>query len=130
MRNIRLLVVSLALAGCGGSGMPGSTAADLGSAAAPDLSCGAPPDGGALHTLGVKVQLTDDGMGVALFAQNGSMVHVPKADIAGKTYYWATVKGGEQVTNAKMIDVGFGMIGGDLTASFTTAAHYTDGPWE
>ena len=101
------------------------------SGSAPDMTaCPPAPDAGTPHSLAVKIQLTDDGMGVPFFTQNGSIVHVPKADIVGKQYIYATTKGGDQVTNAKMIDLGAGNIGNDLTASFSTPAHYPNGPWE
>ena len=58
------------------------------------------------------------------------MVHVPAADIAGKTFIWATAKGGESVANAKLIEFGMGQIAADLTADFTTGAKYQNGPWE
>ena len=119
--------LAIGLPGCGGGANPSATVADLSSSPADMgdmMSCpAAAEDAGTPHSLSVKIQLTDDGMGVPFFAQNGSMVHVPKADLVGKQFVYATAKGGDQVANGKMIDIGAGTIGNDLTAMFTTAAH-------
>jgi hypothetical protein len=93
----------------------------------PDLAIPALP---ALHALGVKIALVDDGMGAAFATQNGSTVHVPKADLVGKFLYFATTPVGKAAANAKPIDIGVGRIGADLTALLTTPAKYQDGPWE
>ncbi|MSP61437.1 MAG: hypothetical protein EXR72_14035 [Myxococcales bacterium] len=123
----RLTLLALAVTGCSASS-PGPV--DL--AMKPDLVCqgAGGADGGALHALLAEVALVDDGQGVALFAQNGSMVHVPSKDLAGKPFFFATVRGGESVANAKMIDLGTGVIGPKLTATIATKANYSDGPWE
>ena len=137
MRLNRLLPsLLLSLAACGGTGsthdmgtsMP---VADMAKAVADMAMCPAATDAGTPHSLSVKIELTDDGMdGVPFFTQNGSVVHVWKGDIIGKQFIYATAKGGDQVGNAKLIDFGAGTIAKDLTASFTTPAHYPNGPWE
>jgi hypothetical protein len=123
MRSLALLAAASlagALPGCGGGAtMP----------APPDL-CGASFGSGPPHAIAVAVALSDDGQGVKLFTQNGSTVHVPTANLAGKSYYWATAKGGDSIFNAKMIDLGAGAVAPDLSARFTTPAHYPDGPYE
>lgn len=89
---------------------------------------GAAPAG--VHALRVTVAFSDDGQGVNLFAQNGAVVHVPPADIAGKALVWATTPGGEPINNTPPIEFGNVTMGADLTASFTTGSAYADGPWE
>ena len=72
-------------------------------------------------------------MGVALNTQNGSKVHVPVADILGKSWVFATTEGGKQVANAKILEFGAGTMtqaGSSLTAEIKTMPMYGDGPWE
>jgi hypothetical protein len=122
-----LLLVPLTLAACQGKSASPSQP-DMTSTMHEQDMC--PPTGGTPHSITATVALTEDGQGVPFGTQNGSVIHVAKADIVGKSYYWATAKGGEPITNAKMIDVGTGMIDNNLGATITTPAHYPDGPWE
>ena len=119
-------VAAAFLGGCGGESVT-STSGTTGSTS----STGSGGAGGSTpYALHVKIALQDDAEGVALFTQNGSMVHIPRADIVGKTFIWATTPGGEPVGNTKPIDFAVGTMAADLTADFTTPKHYPDGPWE
>jgi hypothetical protein len=112
------------LVGCGGSG---------GGASTPAIDAGAETAAPAVeHAIVARVALSPDpdGKHVTFATQNGSTVAVAISDIAGKTVYWATAAGGDSVLNTAPIDVGATTIGADLTSSFTTPAHYADGPWE
>jgi hypothetical protein len=112
------------LAGCGDDSGGSATTGTTGTTTTSSTGSSVP------RALRVNVALTDDGQGIPLFTQNGSMVHVPAADVAGKPFFWATTPGGEPVGNAELIDIGGGTIDPDLTAEFTTPEHYPDGPWE
>lgn len=85
---------------------------------------------GKQYALKGTVAFTMDAEGAPFLAQNGSTAHVPASDLVGKLFLWVTAPGGDPVGNAKPIDVGGGPMGADLTASFTTPAHYANGPWE
>ena len=89
-------------------------------------------DSGARYPLSVKIAIAEDaGTGAASFAtQNGSQVQIPKAQLAGRPFFWIVIAGGEPVTAAKPIETGSGVLGADLTASFFTDAQYRNGPWE
>jgi len=82
------------------------------------------------YALHVKVAFKDDGQGVAIGAQNGAIVRVPAADIAGKKLVWATAPGGESIFNVLPIENGSTSMQPDLTGEFTTSPRYGDGPWE
>jgi hypothetical protein len=127
-----VLVLAAALAGCGGGESVTSTTSTSGAGGSTGSggAGGGGAGGGETYALHVKIALEDDGQGVALFAQNGSMVHVPKADIVGKPFIWATTPGGEPVGNTKPMDFAVGKMADDLTADFTTPKHYANGPWE
>ena len=103
-------------------------AGDAGSATKPDAADAAV----SLHSISGKIALVADADGktVTFGTQNGSTVAVPIADIAGKTFYWATTPGGDTPGNATPLDQGAGVMGADLTGTFTTTAKYADGPWE
>jgi hypothetical protein len=120
------LLLSLTLAACQGKS-PSQAHDDMAVSHGEDMC---PPTGGTPRAITATIALSEDAQGVPFGTQNGSVVHVAKADIVGKSFYWATAKGGEPITNAKMIDVGSGMIDDNLGASITTPAHYPDGPWE
>ncbi len=79
---------------------------------------------------GIALTLDADGQHVTFATQNGSTVSLAKSDLVGKTVYWATTKGGDPVSNAQPIDQGMSTLSSDLTSTFTTPAHYADGPWE
>lgn len=116
-----LLASCPAALGCGfGSDMP---TADSGKDAGADVVQNP-------HALRVNVALSDDGAGINLGTQNGGEVHVPSGDVAGKTYFWITLPGGEIPGNADFLELGSGTIAADLTASYETSAIYADGPWE
>lgn len=129
----RCLVTALLLGcliGCGGE----STGSAGGGGDGGGSTGGAGGTGGgggsAKHALRASVMLMDDGQGVNLFAQNGAEVHVPAADIAGKTVWWATTPGGEPVSASIPLDFGSALMKQDLTAEVVTPASYGDGPWE
>jgi hypothetical protein len=52
------------------------------------------------------------------------------ADLVGKPVFFATARGGESIVNAAPADLGFALLGADMTATFKTPAHYVDGPYE
>ena len=109
------------------SGLKDVAASDGGSGA--DACPAVPP--GSPHTITGNITLTPDSQGVPFGTQNGSIVHVAAADIAGKTLVWATAPGGEQIANLPVpTEAGVVTVGSDLTAHFTTSAMYTNGPWE
>ena len=122
-RSFRVIVVSASLlAACAG---PDADPAPM--MPIPDLAAAVSTTP---HALNAKIALMDDGMGVPLGTQNGSTVHVQKADLVGKFIYYATTPGGKSAANAKPIDFGVAKVGVDLTAMMTTGPKYLDGPWE
>ena len=125
-----VFAVAAALIGCGGESVTSSSGTTTGSTSSSGGGGGGGAGGSTPYALHVKIALHDDGQGVALFAQNGSMVHVPKADIVGKNFIWATTPGGEPIGNTKPLDFAVGKMAADLTAEFTTPKHYPNGPWE
>ena len=138
MKLFKLLVISMiALAACGNTTTTVDAGPDLVTPPPPPDMC--PPVGGAPWKLHLHVKLMDDGKGVALGTQNGSVVHVAASDIAGKGYVWATAPGGAQIANVgtpmefgfgTMTQTGAGGAGSSLTADIDTTAIYPDGPWE
>jgi hypothetical protein len=98
-------------------------------AALPDLATPSPPPP-PQYAMAVKIPFRDDGMGAPFFTQNGSTVHIARADMVGKTVYYVVVEGGKSVANAKPLEIGQTTVAADLSAMFTTATQYADGFWE
>jgi hypothetical protein len=106
-------------------GADSAAPADAGGDACPTVAPGSP------HTITGSIALATDAQGVPFGTQNGSVVHLAKADLVGKTLVWATAPGGEQIANLPIpTEFGTATIAADLTAKFTTTAKYTNGPWE
>lgn len=86
----------------------------------------------AMHAIAVRVALVtdEDGRHVTFRTQNGGTVSLDRSDLVGKNVLVATTREGEPITNVKPIDATSVTLGPDLTARFTTPAHYADGAWE
>jgi len=105
------------LPGCGGDDGPDTTPTDL----APVVP---------MHNIHATVALTEDAQGVGVFAQNGVFAHIPRSQIVGKSTTWVILKGGEQIANGKMLEVGGGVIDDQLRSEILTKKGYPDGPFE
>jgi hypothetical protein len=127
VKTLALFGALLAFAsGCGSSSSATTATGTTGTTSASSSSSGDTTP----RSLHVDVKLTSTAAGVHLFAQNGTELDVPVADIAGKTYVWATTPGGESPGNTKPLEFGAGMMPDDLMLSFDTKPAYPDGPWE
>lgn len=127
------VLLALGLIACsGGAGSGGGAGGGDGLDAGHHADAGHPADAGdgKRYALTGTIAFTTDAEGAPFRAQNGSKVHVPASDLSGKLFLWLTAPGGDPVGNAKPIDLGGGPMKSDLTASFTTPAHYANGPWE
>ncbi|MFO0760248.1 MAG: hypothetical protein U0359_27450 [Byssovorax sp.] len=85
---------------------------------------------GATYALSVHAVLSADAMGVAFSNTNGALSHVPKDEIVGKTYYFATTPAGESAGNTAPLEIGVGSVEDDLDFTWKTKPDYADGPWE
>jgi hypothetical protein len=135
--SLGLLAIVLAFAGCGsssaGAGDPShdAGASDAGQAAH-DSSPGKDAQPATQYSISANIALSKDPDGdhVSFATQNGSTVSFAVSDLVGKRVYWATTLGGEAIANATPIDKSISALSADLTATFTTPAHYKDGPYE
>jgi hypothetical protein len=84
----------------------------------------------ATHKLAVDIAFTADDAGVPFMAQNGSVIHLEKSELAGKPYFWVTTKMGESFANGTPLEAGGGALSGALTATFETGSKYEDGAVE
>ncbi len=112
----------LTLTGCSDETSGAEALPDL---SAPDLAPAAPR-----HNIHGNVALKVEAQGVGVFAQNGVFAYIPKAEIVGKQVAWVILKGGDQIGNGKMLEVGGGVIDDNVGFDFTTKLGYVDGPWE
>lgn len=111
-------LLSAGLSGCGSSDDTVNLAPDL----APPAVAG--------HNIHGIVALKADAQGVGVFAQNGVFAHIAQKDIIGKGTAWVILKGGDQIANGKMLEIGTGVIDDQLRFEFTTTHGYPDGPFE
>lgn len=114
-----------------GAGAAGAAGAAGGAGGAEGGAAGGAGEA-ASHAIVINLALAADadGKNITIGTQNGSTVQVAVADIVGKPIYWVTNAGGDPPGNAQPVDQGVSAVGADLKATFTTPAHYTDGPWE
>lgn len=83
-----------------------------------------------LHALTLKAALIEtDGQAVFL-SPSGSPISIAADSVRGKPYMIAVFPAGFSPGNDSPIDYQWGTVGNDLTYSFTTPAHYTNGPYD
>ena len=117
-------ILLTSLLGCSGEDPPADLPTDMATSTA-DLAPAAPR-----YNIHATIALKEDAQGVGVLAQNGVIAHIPKAKIVGKSIAWIILKGGEQIANGKMLEIGSGMIDDNLRAELTTKGGYPNGPYE
>jgi hypothetical protein len=126
---MRLMILPIGVLLIVGCSSPSNPAAEP----AVDAASADVPVPAAMHSIVAKIALTPDADGkhVTFPTQNGSTVQLALSDVVGKTVYWATAPGGDNILNVVMpLDEAMTTVGTDLTATFTTEPHYADGPYE
>jgi hypothetical protein len=137
--KLHFMGIALSLMGCGSS--PGATGPnpkghDAGRPEASHVARDASAEEAAPraeYSIAARIALEKDpdGEHVSFPTQNGSTVSVAVSDIVGKKVYWATTLGGQAIANVKApLDEAITTVAPDLTADFTTPAHYKGGPYE
>jgi len=94
-----------------------------------DASVGEPerPDG---RLLDVSVRFTADPEGVPFPLPTNATLHIPPEKLVGAPVSWATIAGGEHISNADLYEFGSTVVGEDLSFVLDTRKYYATGPWE
>jgi len=80
--------------------------------------------------LEVRVRFTTDPEGVPFPLASTATLHIPPEKLVGASVSWATLAGGEHISNADLYEIGSTVVGEDLSFVLDTQNDYAPGPWE
>ncbi len=82
------------------------------------------------RSLDVTVRFATDPDGVPFPLPSTGTIHIPREKLVGAPVSWATIAGGEHISNADLYEFGSTVVGEDLSFVLDTRKRYAPGPWE